>query len=151
MRKYLEEKSLLSIEDLSRLSAAKAKLIQNQNNPEIRSRSFCLPGVDVAGLKNENGLSARVISGKVGDIGEEANIIKLDLGLPYFLNGIAIVFSSSTKSRYAFKVQTSFDGKNWQLLYDFTQYHTSNRVDLTFDARVIRFISLSEGLITLLI
>lgn len=144
VRKFLEEKSLLSIQDLSTISSAKAKI--SLKNPEIRSRAFCLPGEDVIAIKAKNPLSTHIIRGKIGDFGEEANSIELDLGLQYFLNGIGIVLSNMTKFRYAFKVETSVDGKKWQLLYDFTKYHTSNKVDLSFDGRVIRYISISEGI-----
>jgi hypothetical protein len=144
VRKFVEEKSLLSIQDMSTISLAKAKL--TAHNPEIRSRAFCLPGVDVVAIKGKNQLSTRVIRGKVGDLGDEANNVELDLGLPYFLNFISILFSTSTKSRYAFKLEISVDGKKWQLLYDFTKYHTSNKVDLAFDGRVVRYIRISEGL-----
>jgi hypothetical protein len=42
----------------------------------------------VVAIKGKNQLSTRIIRGKVGDLGDEANNVELDLGLPYFVNFI---------------------------------------------------------------
>lgn len=143
VRKFCDEKKLFTIEELSAISAAKAKLTAQSS--EIRSRAHCLPGVDVIAIRAKHSLSTRVLRGKIGDIGDEANTLELDLGLHYLVNGLGLLISSSTKTRYAFKVEISVDNKNWNLLYDFTKHHTSNKLDLAFDPRVVRFIRLSEG------
>ncbi len=144
VRKFVEEKGLLSIQDEHNICR------KGQTHGTQSRDTFGLPGVDVVAIKGKNQLSTRVIRGKVGDLGDEANSVELDLGLPYFLNFISILFSTSTKSRYAFKLEISVDGKKWQLLYDFTKYHTSNKVDLAFDGRVVRYIRISEGLYCLI-
>ena len=146
VRKFCDETKLISIEELSTVSAAKAKL--TSLGPEIRERAICIPNsVDVIACdRKRSHLSTQVLRGKLGDTGEEADTLLLDLGLHYLLNGIGVVISGSFKTRYAFKVETSVDNNQWHTLYDFTRYHTSNKLDLSFDPKVIRFLRFSEGL-----
>ncbi|CAG2122358.1 unnamed protein product, partial [Medioppia subpectinata] len=144
VRKFAEETKLLSIDDLSLVSAAKARLTEYK--PDIRERAHCLPNAtDVVALRAKTALSTRVLKGKVGDVGEEANAVELDLGLPYVLTGMGVMLSSSGKTRYAFKLETSMDRKDWQMLYDFTKYHTSNKLDLMFNPLVARYVRLSDA------
>ena len=145
VRKFSEEFKLLSIEELSAISGAKARL--QSFSPQFKQRAVCVPnGVDVVALKSKPTLSSRVLIGKLAEMGEEDDILVLDLGLHYYVNVLGLVISSSTKIRYAFKVETSVDNIKWNTLYDFSQYHTSNRLDLQFDPKVIRYLRLSNGL-----
>lgn len=147
VRKFCDESWLITVEELSAISAAKAKLTEHK--PDIRERAHCLPdAVDVVALRAKQPLSTRVLKGKVGDTGDEANAVELDLGLLYLINGLGLMLSSASKARYAFKLETSVDRKDWQLLYDFTKYHTSNKLDLNFDPQVVRYIRLSNGMST---
>ncbi|XP_054156888.1 BTB/POZ domain-containing protein 9-like [Oppia nitens] len=143
VRRFFEEKKLMSFDELSAMSAAKAKLTDHK--PEVRNRAHCLTsGADVVALRGKYELSTRVLRGKIGDLGEEANTLELDLGLYYLVNGFGVWMGSSTKARFAFKMETSLDGRLWQTLYDFTKYHTSNKLELTFDPLVLRYIRVSE-------
>lgn len=92
------------------------------------------------------GLATRVLKGKVADVGDEANTLEIDFGVHYLLTGFGIMLSNQSKVRYAFKLETSVDNNEWEPLYDFSKYHTSNKLDLAFDPKVVRYFRITNGI-----
>ena len=145
VRKFCEEHKMISIDELGQLSVAKSKI--SALNPEIRDRALCLPNTaDVVALNSKKGLATRVIKGKLADFGEEANSLEVDLGVHYLLTGLGLMLSNQSKHRYSFKLETSVDSNTWEALYDFSKYHTSNKLDLAFDPKVIRYLRITNGM-----